>query len=168
MGRSLPPLALFAWLVLAGPAVAIAPEIKDDGKFFSADAIKKANEEIRDIERKYERDLLIETFPTVPDNQADKVKAMSREDRENFFRKWAEKRAQDVVVNGVYILVCRDPAHVQVAVTDRVRLLFDTEVVKRLVQMLIAKFREKRFDDGLAEAVKFVRAKLAEASAKPK
>jgi uncharacterized membrane protein YgcG len=168
-GRSsLLPLALAACLAPAGPAFAVAPEIKDDGKFFSADAIKKANEEIRDIARKYDRDLLVETIMTLPDDQAAKVKAMSREEREKFFYSLAEKRAEAAVVNGVYILVCRDPAHVQVVVTPRARAMLDTQARGRLAQLLVSKFREQRFDDGLAEAVQFVREKLAGAAPKPK
>jgi uncharacterized membrane protein YgcG len=164
--RGMPLFILLAGLALAGSAGAVAPEIRDDGKFFSAEAIKKANEEIRDIARKYGKDLLIETFPTVPENQAAKVKAMPREEREAFFRKWAERRADEAVVNGVYILVCREPAHVRVEVTARARSVFGAEAKDKLIQLLIAKFRAKQFDEGLAEAVKFVRERLAGAKLK--
>src|SRR5947209_4903595 len=97
-------LSLIVWLVSAGGILAIAPEIKDEARFFSPEAVKKANEDIRDLARKYDRDLLIETFPAVPDNQGEKLKAMSRADREKFFHDWAVKRMTDVAVNGVYIL----------------------------------------------------------------
>src|SRR5438874_7743 len=88
-------LSLAVWFACAGAAPAVAPEIKDEGKLFSPEAVKKANEEIRDLARKYDRDLLVETFPNVPDNQAEKVKAMPRADREKFFRDWAAKRMTD-------------------------------------------------------------------------
>jgi hypothetical protein len=63
-------LGLTLGLALGGRASAVAAEIKDAGKFFSPDAVKKANDDIREIARKYDRDLLIETYSTVPDNQA--------------------------------------------------------------------------------------------------
>ncbi len=147
----------------AGRALAVAPEIKDEARFFSPEAVKKANDEIRDIERRFERDLLIESYSTVPDNQAARVKAMSREDREKFFQEWARKRASEAVVNGVYILICKEPGHVQVEVSSRARSVFGSDVRDMLVRILVSKFREKHFDEGLADAVRFVRERLAAA-----
>ena len=66
--------------------LAVPPIIKDDGKFFSAEAVKKANEEIRDITRKFGRDLLVETFATVPADQAERVKTINADERDRFFQ----------------------------------------------------------------------------------
>src|SRR5438132_11429576 len=93
-------------LTLSGWALAVAPEIRDGGKFFSGEAIKKANKEIHEIAKKYDRDLLIETFATIPGEQAERVKNMSHEERAKFFRNWAMDRAEAAVVHGVDILVC--------------------------------------------------------------
>src|SRR2546430_858559 len=54
------------WALLAGAALAVAPEVRDQGKFFSPEALKKADEQIREIYRKYGQDVLVETFNTVP------------------------------------------------------------------------------------------------------
>jgi len=167
LGRSIAcSLSLLGWLALAGAARAVAPEIKDDAKFFSPDAVKKANEEIREIMRKFNRDLLIETFATPQGDQEAKVKEMSREERRKFFVKWANERTRDRVVNGVYILISKSPSHVQIEVTPRARSVFDDRAVEKLVEILLTDFREKRFDDGLAAAVKFVREKLAAAASR--
>src|SRR5438477_6529553 len=73
----------------ASRALAVAPEIKDGGKFFSEEAIRKADKQIREIARKYDRDLLIETVATIPGEQAERVKALPKADRAKFFRNWA-------------------------------------------------------------------------------
>jgi uncharacterized protein len=159
-------LALGVALAGAGRAGAVAPEIKDDGKFFSAEAIKKANDRIRELARKYGRDLLIETYPAVPAGQAEKVKGMSRDERTRFFQAWAQERAEAAVVNGVYMLVCREPGHIQVEISPKARAVFDNQARDRLIQLLIADFREKHFDDGLLAAVKFVGDRLAESDSK--
>src|SRR5690349_13554669 len=96
---AVPPLVYAVLLAGAGRAAAVAPEVKDEGKFFSADAIKKANEQIHELTRKTGKDLLIETYATVPTDQVEKVKAMSREERARFFRSWAEERVRTAVVN---------------------------------------------------------------------
>src|SRR5262245_15155513 len=112
-------LAGLCLVVAAARAAAVAPEVKDEGKFFSADAVKKANEQIREIAHKHERDLLIETFAAVPAEQADKVKGMSREERGKFFDTWARERAERAVVNGVYILICKEPTYIQVELSPK-------------------------------------------------
>jgi uncharacterized membrane protein YgcG len=149
-------LVAAAWLVLAGRAAAVAPEIKDEGKFFSPEAVKKANEQIREIFRKTDKDLLIETFPSVPSDQVDRVKRMSREEKVEFFRKWAQERAQRAVVNGVYILVCKDPTYFRIEVSGKGRGAFDSKAVNKLEEGILSEFRDKRFDEGLMAAVKFV------------
>src|SRR5947208_455909 len=101
-------------LTLAAATATVAPEIKDDGKFFSAEAVKKANERIRLIARKYKRDVLIETYATPPADQVDKIKAMEPKEVAAYFEKWAEERADQRVVHGVYILLCQEPKQFRV------------------------------------------------------
>jgi len=150
----------------AGRAAAIAPQIKDDGKFFSPAAIQKANEQIREIARKYDVDLLIETYTTAPANELEKLKKASREDRGKFFKTWAAERAQELVVRGIYILVCKDPGHLQVEITPKLRTVLDTRFRDRLGEMLLEEFHKKEFDQALETAVKFTNEKLAGTPAK--
>jgi uncharacterized membrane protein YgcG len=157
-------LALVCLLVLATRSRAIAPEIKDEAKVFSPEAVKKANAEIREIMRKYAKDLLFETFPSVPEAQKEKVKSMSREERAKFFETWAKERAEAAVVNGVYILVCTDPSYLRVEVTPKALHVFPKPVSDKLIETLVSNFQKKEFDKGLLAAVQFVQEKLAGAS----
>jgi hypothetical protein len=153
--------ATISGLLWCGPGWAIAPEVRDQAKFFSPEAVKKANEQIREIMRKYHKDLLIETFPTVPaDPGVEKVKAMSKDERNAFFHKWALERSTAAVVNGIYILVCKEPAHLQVEISPDLQAQLGKSYEK-LIGLLLADFHERRFDDGLEKAVKFVREQLA-------
>jgi hypothetical protein len=144
-------------LAFAGRTLAVAPEIKDGGKFFSAEAIKKANKEIREIAKKYDRDLLMETFATIPGEQAERVKGMSQEERAKFFRNWATDRAEAAVVHGVYILVCREPPFLEIIITAKGRPAFGRESFEKLRTLLLTAFREKRYDQGLQDSVELVR-----------
>jgi uncharacterized membrane protein YgcG len=157
---------LLSLLIFAGRTIAVAPEIKDGGKFFSADAIKKANKETREIAKRFERDLLIETFATIPGDQAERVKSMSHEERAKFFRNWATDRAEAAIVHGVYILVCREPAFLEIIITAKGRQAFDNQSFEKLRALLLAAFREKRYDEGLQNAVDFVRERFAAAVSK--
>jgi hypothetical protein len=149
-------------------ARAVPPVIKDDAKFFGPEAVQKANDLIKEITRKSGKDLLIETVPAVPADQLAKVKGMSHEERDRFFSDWANQRVKDAVVNGVYILVTKEPAHVQVEVTPQARSVFDRRTRDQLIQILLTKFREKKFDEGLLDAVRFVNEKAGNAGSERK
>jgi hypothetical protein len=152
---------LLGLLICGGVALAVAPEIKDDAKFFGADAVKKANKEIRELYRKYGRDFLVETFPAVPGEQSQRVKAMSQEDRDKFFLNWANDRAEAAVVNGVYILVCKDPARIEIVINGKGRGAFDRSSFNKLWELLLNDFRQKQFDAGLQAAIGFAEERFA-------
>jgi hypothetical protein len=140
--------------------------IKDDGKFFSSDVLKKANEGITALTKKYHRDLAIETFPTVPDDEAKKVAAMSKDDRAAYFRQWARERVKELQVDGIYILICKQPSHLTVEIPARLEGQFNDKAKKELADLLLTNFREKKYDEGLTEAVKFVQDTLAKSKEK--
>src|SRR5579875_1715920 len=137
------PALLIGWLGLStGAFAAVAPVIKDDGKFFSAEAVEKANAQIKKIAQDYDKDLLIETFPTIP---ADLKKDYQPEKKKEFFEKWARDRAHDNAVNGVYVLICKEPQKRAFTVRNR----------NELAKILLEKFRAKKYDEGLQEAVDY-------------
>jgi len=159
--RCIPWLVVAICLILAGQAMAVAPEIRDEGKFFSPEAIKKANEQIRELYVKYGKDLLIETFPSVPADQRDKVMAMNGKEREEYFHQLAVTRATQQVVKGIYIRITRQPKFLNVESTPDSHELFDSEFKTQLRQTLLKGFRANEFDDGLAHALKTVQERLA-------
>jgi uncharacterized membrane protein YgcG len=157
-------MALVVALVMSSvgvvPAHAVAPVVNDRGKFFTPDAIKKANGVLRELYMNDSKDLLVETYEAVPTDSVEKVKGMSREKRQEFFKEWAESRAKARLVHGVYILICKDPTMIYVEVTPKVRNIIDESARNKLRDKLVEDFRAKNYDDGLANAVKFVKDKL--------
>jgi hypothetical protein len=147
-------------LTLSATAATVAPEIKDDGKFFSPDAVKKADARIREIASKHDFDVLVETFPTPPADQVEKVKELDAKGRAEFFSRWAKERSDHRVVHGIYILACQEPKHLFIGVTKRGMTAFPPEVRKQLTEMLIGEFRKARFDEGLDAALTFIEDRL--------
>jgi hypothetical protein len=137
--------------------LAVAPEIKDEAKFFSAEAVKKANKAIRDIARKYDRDLLIETVASPPGEEAQRVKALPHDEQSKYMRNWATDRAEAAVVNGVYVFVCKEPARIEIVITSKAKASFDKQVFEKLRDGLLKGFREKKFDEALEKTVSTVR-----------
>ncbi|MFO0826387.1 MAG: hypothetical protein U0792_25255 [Gemmataceae bacterium] len=67
---------------------------KDEGKFFSEEAWAKVNAAAEKLLKEKGLDLQIETFATPPKLDAEKVKAMSRDERTKFFREYAQEHVK--------------------------------------------------------------------------
>jgi uncharacterized protein len=162
--RALAALAVVAgWLAAAVPvsAMAVAPKINDEAKFFSDEAREKADKLIREIHHDFGRDLLIETFATVPANLAKDVDLKDKEARSRFFEKWARERAREADVKGIYILICKSPGHIEVEVGNETQKKeFTNKDRIELTKILIEKFDAKQYDEGLLDAVNFVGRRL--------
>src|SRR5262249_18863369 len=105
---------------LTGSAQAVGPGVRDEAKFFSADAVARANELTRELNRQYRTELVIETVARVPEDLQARYKKVSenKEERNKFFRDWAAQRARNEGDKGIYILICKDPPHLE-ALVDR-------------------------------------------------
>jgi hypothetical protein len=153
------PALLVVWLGLAGPASAVyPPPIKDEGKFFSAEMVDKANKKIKEIYSATKKDLVIETYPGIPEGKKlpeDKNKIGE------FFAEWAKARSAELGVNGVYVLICKSPHRLQIqpdAATGK--RAFTAKDRERMQQKMIAAFKESKFDVGLKEGIDVVEAAL--------
>ena len=155
----LPPAIVLAMLNPARPA-ALTPGVKDNAGFFGAAAVQKANDQINDIRQQHRMDLVIETFKTVPSSRIDEVKRMDRGARQRFFAAWLNDRMKRNDVKDIYVLICRNPGHVQVGAGEHARRAFPRADQQKLTDLLLAKFKEKDHDQGLLDGVRYVRTTL--------
>jgi TPM domain len=153
-------LAMAGILLAASALGAVAPEIRDDAKVFSPAALKRADDRIRDIYRNYQRDVLIETFAAAPAADLEKVKAMDTEKRREYFLKWAQERAKDRVVNGIYVLICKEPQYLLVGVPEKEPHRFAVGTREAIENALRKEFKDNRFDEGLEQALHVVEERL--------
>src|SRR6266478_2114066 len=130
--------------------------VQDDGQFFSEKAREKANEEIAVIKKKFDKDLLIETFAKAPENIS-KIDLKNSKEKEEFFRKWALDRARNADIRGVYVLICKDPPYVKTIEGDNERAsgAFTAENGRELGKILVDKLKAKKNDEALSEAVAY-------------
>jgi len=152
-------LAPLLLLTAATPARAASNGIRDDAHFFSAGAISQAQQTIDQIERKHGKDLLVETLPTVPEEKKAQLEQAGNDQRakESVFSQWANSRARSQGVNGIYLLITKDPAHLELAVGNKTQQRLFTQSDRNTVRdHLLAAFRQKNFDQGLAEAMQSI------------
>ena len=130
--------------------------IQDDGGFFSAAALEKGIAAIRDIRRRFHKDVLIETFPQLPADMAKGVDLNDKAARRKFFAAWAEGRQKAAGLDAISVLVCKAPMSLQVAVGPLSSAKFPAADRDKLVQRLVSRFSDKNYDGGLADALSFI------------
>ncbi len=105
---------LVVGLAVCGLVQAAPPEVKDDAGFFTPAAVSQANTNIQNIKRLYKKDLHLETFPEVP---AELAEALAK-DKKKTLTDWAASQAVKNKVSGIYVLICKDPPHLEVLVDN--------------------------------------------------
>jgi hypothetical protein len=174
----------FAALAIAVLAVSAKDpgEVKDDAKFFKADTVKKVNEAIRDLDKKGIR-LAVETLPvpkdaaeklrafsawldllketgvqSPPKETTDKLKGLDKKAREEYFHRWAAKRAKELGPATILILVTNEPKHLEVGITPEIEKKgFTNKDKAALASAMIERLNKGQIDDALLDAVMTVR-----------
>ena len=90
--------------------------IHDRAGLFQFDTVAKAREGLRQYRREYHRDLFLETFAHPPTTDQSLVRRLIRQHQDKYFTNWARQRADAIGVDGVYVLICKEPKHVIVLV----------------------------------------------------
>ena len=153
------PLAFLAVALAATTSASAAePAIHDGGMFFSEEALSEAADIVRVIRQSYDRDVVVETYAAVPDELREEL---ARDGKEKFYADWLERRAKELGVRGVFILITREPGRVQVGVDrstrQRVFTIRDREALR---EALVAAFQARQFDQGLLEGLRLVRRRM--------
>lgn len=144
-------LTALLWLA---PAVVRAADISDGGGFFSAEALATANKSIRELEQKTGHEVRIETFAAVPADKIEAVPKMDAKQREAFFSKWVHDRAEATQSRGIFVLICREPSHLNLwAGTPIQRAGFGAAQAKTVKEVMLTRLKAKEYDKALTEGV---------------
>src|SRR5262249_46992060 len=130
--------------------------VRDKATLFSPDAIKSAEQGVAET-YKSGLDLLIETYPSAPDEWLEQARKAKPEERQKLFREWAKSRLKAEKADGVMILVSQDPRYVMVEIEDAVKGKFPDKYAQKVADAVLKGLRDKKPDDGLAEAVRLIR-----------
>lgn len=141
--------AALGLLLLTGAALAVyPPAVKDDAKFFSAAALEGANKKIRSIYEKYHKDVVVETLASLT---AEQERQLEREEKGKFFPKLALERSRTLGLNGVYVLIVKRPAYLQIHMDPETqKKAFPPSSRKVAVEKMTSRLKEDDFDGGLA------------------
>lgn len=143
-------------------------QVWDQGHFFQPETLLQMETLLEDIDSKFNKDLMIETFASIPDDLKPKVQEKGKE---QFFEDWTMYEGSRLKVNGIIIVITGEPRHIQVAIgLDTRRKAFTEKDRDELVKILITAFSKKPtpdYDKGIIAAAEFVRDRMAKNLAEP-
>jgi hypothetical protein len=157
--------AAFLWVFLTAwalvcPALADSSTgagIQDPAGFFSERAKNEAGAIIAQTASKLRKDFRVETFAEIPANIRSGVNLQDKSASAQMYEKWARQEAATKKVNGVYVLLVKNPAHLHIVESNKTReKAFTTSDRDALVAIMLGKLREKKADEALLEGTRFV------------
>jgi uncharacterized protein len=146
--------ALLALLFAAAATPSARAQVQDEAGFFSSDAVTRATQTIDRIKREHGKDLRIETYASIPSNlQAD----FQRLGKDPFYEQWAQQRGKTLGLDGMLVLITREPPRIQIQVGRATReKAFTQPNREELFKVLSNRFKAKEYDDGLMDAADYV------------
>lgn len=146
-------------LTAARPAPAGVHQVWDEAHFLTFQTIDQVDQILSDIHSRFGKDLMIETFASIPDD----LKAnLQKDGKDKFYDGWSVSEGHELGINGLLILITGDPPHIQVTVgTDTRKKAFTLPDRDELLELLARAFRQKDFDGGILHAAQFVHDRMA-------
>jgi uncharacterized membrane protein YgcG len=144
-------LAAVVALIVLLQAPPVRAEIRDGAKFFSADAVRQGDQLIREIRQRHNKDVVIETVPSLPGVPAEAAA------RQEFYEQEVAKRGRAAGVNGVYVLASKEPRYLYAGVDPQTqRDAFTLEDRAKLRNVMIEHFKTNDFDRGLIAGLRMI------------
>ena len=122
-------------------------KVQDDAGFFSPKSVTQANKEIAEFNQRFQKDMVIETFPMPPPETRTLLENATPEAKNKIFSAWLHERLAALKFDGVYVLICREPARIQIEATPGImQKAFTAKDRDQLVAMLLTHFKAKEYD----------------------
>jgi hypothetical protein len=93
-----------------------AQGVLDDAHLFSPEAIAAAQDKVRQLRREYRCAVFIDTVSGVPAADYKRAHSWNSKTADAYFHEWALSRSQEFGVEGIHVLICTEPRHIEVLV----------------------------------------------------
>lgn len=139
-------------------SVSFAQEIRDGANFFSPETRAAVGKDLAELEARYQVGFTVETVAAPDAELARKLEGLAKDQKNAEFTKAARARAQQSKAHGVFVIVWKNPSHLNVEFSRKLVQRGFTQADQGAVRdALLAGFRDKQFDKGLQDAVLAVR-----------
>jgi TPM domain len=134
--------------------------IRDEAELFRADTLAKAEQQIGEIRRKYDRNLFVETVKSVPPSQRKWFHFLGTRQVNRILEEQARKLADESSADGIYVVICNDPKDIHVVVRPADDSLFTPRDGETLRRSIVRGFKDNDADQALLALVRQVQTTL--------
>ncbi len=145
--------AIAVVLSMASASVSSA-KVVDSGQFFSPSVVVRANQLINRMHSKTGKTILVQTFATIPTSIKKEYPHLSQHE---LFYRWAGTIGRTLHVNGVVIIICRQPGYLIIRsgkATQKTALTLSEQA--RASQVMLDLFRGGQYESGLIAGLQFI------------
>ena len=135
---------------------------QDTAKVFDAAKLKAHDPKLAEL-FKENAEVVVETYATAPAAWLDKAKKATAADRQDLYREWGTERLKALKSDGAMVLVTLEPRMILVEVPEAMKKRYPDKFAGKVGDVLVKAFKDKKPDDGLAEALKLFRDDLKKA-----
>jgi uncharacterized membrane protein YgcG len=147
--------------ILGSGTPASAADVVDRAGFFSPEGVAAGKAELSALQARTGWSLQVETFPTLPADQEAKFAKLTKTEQTAFFGRWLRDVATSTQATGVVVLICREPAHLEVGTSQALKGAgYSAASRQALSTTLLTHFRAKEYDQGLAAVTSLVTEQL--------
>jgi S1-C subfamily serine protease len=131
----------------------------DGAKVFDATKLDALKPQLTEL-KKAGVEVVVETYPKAPAAWIEKAKKATPAERQEMFRTWADERERVLQSEGVLIIVCLEPRVIHVEFSEAAKRRYPEKFAAKIGAGLITAFKDKKPDDGLAEALKLLQSEM--------
>ncbi len=151
----------FAWAALGSGSVLANGGVQDAAKLFSPEAVRKAEDQIQNLRNSHKKEILVETLENLPAKEKGGPDLTDKQGTSKWVNEYALGRAKAQSVNGVYLLLVKDPAKFQFEIgkntLQKEFTISDRDEVIKIIQPLL---KAKKMDEALETLVGFISTKV--------
>jgi hypothetical protein len=139
-------------------SVSFAQEIRDNANLFSPEVRASVAKDLSELEARHQVGFTVETVAAPDAELARKIEGVTKEQRNAEFVKAARTRAQQSKAHGVFVMIWKNPSHLNVEISRKLVQKGFTQADQTAIRdALLTGFRQKQFDKGLQDSVAAVR-----------
>jgi hypothetical protein len=140
-------------VVLLG-ALPCAAQVEDEAGLFKPETIAKANSLIEKIRETTGKQIAVYTVKKAPEDLAKEYNLDDAGQRGELFDKWARERMKEKKIDGVQILLCQEPPHIEITVSKGSESLFGPWYRNHLKGRMIGRFQPDNPDQTYLQALR--------------
>lgn len=151
-------ITAIALTAMLGASASAMSRVRDEGKFFSADTVQKAEQALNETWEKQGKLIIVQTYDAAPPALAQRL---AGGDVARMMGQYAQEQAAAEAAD-FYLLICRRPSHLRLVQRDQAG--FSTSARNQIAGDLVASFNQRQYDRGLLHAIDQMRRALGATS----